>query len=215
VLDAARVTDAGPNDQAAATDGGTELTISMWGEFGPRPEPNHDLDDLFATLTAEASVEIRCTPEAAWALVSDVERIGEFSPECVAAWWVDDRPARAVGGRFEGRNRVVAGTHASEWIRPCDVVTWDPPRTFAWTAGDRFDGTPATRWAFEIEPTSNGVVLRQTFAHLPDGLSGIRGMAEADPDTAPAIVDARRRSLRDGVSETLTRMREVLDDSTN
>jgi uncharacterized protein YndB with AHSA1/START domain len=49
---------------------------------------------------------IACPPQAFWDLITSVERIGEFSPECVEAWWVDGFPAQAVGGRFEGRNRI-------------------------------------------------------------------------------------------------------------
>lgn len=52
----------------------------MWGAHGPRPEPNHALDALFASMTASADVEVSCSAEEAWDLVSNVERIGEFSP---------------------------------------------------------------------------------------------------------------------------------------
>ena len=88
----------------------------MWGQYGPRPEPNHDLDTLFGSMSAAAEVEVACSPEAAWELISSIERIGEFSPECVDAWWTPDRPARAVGGRFEGRNRVVRGEQVAEHL---------------------------------------------------------------------------------------------------
>jgi uncharacterized protein YndB with AHSA1/START domain len=150
-----------------------------------------------------------CPPDAFWDLITSVERIGEFSPECAEAWWVEDFPARALGGRFEGRNRVDDGRDTYEWTRPCDVVAYDPPQRFAYTVGDRFDGTPATRWTFRISPTGDGCIVEQQFEHLPDGLSGIRLQAE-QVDDAEALIAERRASLRDGMTQTLERIRALL-----
>jgi uncharacterized protein YndB with AHSA1/START domain len=180
------------------------------GEHGPRPQPNHDLDPLFAAMTVTVEVSVACSVQDAWALVCAVERIGEFSPECVEAWWVPGYPARAVGGRFEGRNRVADAGGASDWIRPCEVVVFDPPREFAWTVGDRFDGTPATRWAFRVLPDRAGCIIRQEFRHYPDGLSGLRLHAEAHPELAADLVAGRQRDLRAGMAATLGRMSLVL-----
>jgi uncharacterized protein YndB with AHSA1/START domain len=151
-----------------------------------------------------------CQPADLWDLITTVERIGEFSPECAEAWWVEGFPARAVGGRFEGRNRVADQGDTFEWIRPCDVVSYEPPSLFAYTVGDRFDGTPATRWTFRIIPTAAGCVVEQQFEHLPDGLSGIRLQAE-QLDDADALVSQRRAALRNGMAQTLERIRAVLD----
>src|SRR2546430_12400167 len=100
------------------------IQVERWGEHGPRPRPDHRLDPLFAAMTVTVAVAVRCPVAEAWALVTEVERIGEFSPECVAAWWVPGYPARAVGGRFEGRNRVAGQADAEDWIRPCEVVVF-------------------------------------------------------------------------------------------
>jgi hypothetical protein len=88
-------------------------------------------------------------------------------------------------------------------------VSYDPPRQFAYTVGDRFDGTPATRWTFRITPTGSGCVVEQRFDHLPDGLSGARLQAE-HVDDAEALIAARRAVLRDGMTQTLERIRKVL-----
>jgi hypothetical protein len=93
-------------------------------------------------MTVAVEAVIPCPVAQARALVCDVERIGEFSPECVAAWWLPGYPARTVGGRFERRNRVADGDDADEWIRPCQVVVFDPPREFAWTWETASTGHP-------------------------------------------------------------------------
>lgn len=185
--------------------------MSMWGESGPRPEVNHDLDELFGSMSVIESISVDCTPKDAWALISRIDRIGEFSPECVEAWWVDGFPSRCVGGRFEGRNRVVQGDDTFEWIRPCQVTEWDPPSVFSYTVGDRFDGSPSTRWRFSVRDERPTILLRQEFAHLPDGLSGARVMAEADPSGAPALIADRLAQLRAGMSQTLATMKSVLE----
>jgi hypothetical protein len=93
---------------------GVTVRVERWGEHGPRPPPGHGLDPLFAAMTVAVEAVIPCPVAQAWALVCDVERIGEFSPECVAAWWLPGYPARAVGGRFEGRPHELTSGPAAE-----------------------------------------------------------------------------------------------------
>jgi hypothetical protein len=190
--------------------GAMRVQVERWGEHGPRPEPDHGLDALFGTMTVTVELAVPCSVAQAWALASDVERIGEFSPECVEARWVAGYPAAAVRGRFEGRNRVVEGDDAYDWIRICEVVVFDPPREFAWTVGDRFDGTRASRWAFKIVPQVTGCLIRQEFRHYPDGLSGLRLFAQAHPSRAAQLIAARQHDLSDGMTATLQRMSAVL-----
>ncbi len=188
------------------------VRVDRWGEHGPRPELNHALDPLFAAMTVVVERVVGCSVADAWALVCDVERIGEFSPECVAAWWMPGYPAHAVGGRFEGRNRVAGEPEDADggWIRPCEVVAYDPPREFAWVVGDRFDGTPAARWAFRVLDDPAGCRIRQELRHFPDGLSGLRLHAEAHPEQAVDLIATRQRDLRQAMAATLQRMSVAL-----
>jgi uncharacterized protein YndB with AHSA1/START domain len=188
------------------------LHVSNWGEAenGPRPTPDPRVSAVVPAMEVTVQMPMACPPEAFWELITRVERIGEFSPECADAWWVEGFPVRAVGGRFEGRNRVVGEGDTYEWTRPCDVVAYDPPRLFAYTVGDRFDGTPATRWTFRITGADSGCVVEQQFEHLPDGLSGIRTQIE-QLDDVEAHIATRREMLRDGMTRTLERIRAVLE----
>ncbi|HRQ00051.1 MAG TPA: SRPBCC family protein, partial [Terrimesophilobacter sp.] len=54
------------------------------------------------------SVTIAAAPEVLYAMVSDVTRMGEWSPVCKACWWEDD--ARGVGAWFTGRNVTETNT---------------------------------------------------------------------------------------------------------
>jgi hypothetical protein len=188
------------------------LRVNNWGktENGPRPTPDPRVSVLVPAMGVSVEMPISCAPDVLWDLITSVERIGEFSPECAEAWWVDGFPAHVVGGRFEGRSRVESEGDTYEWTRPCDVVAYDPPRHFAYTVGDRYDGTPATRWTFRITPVDTGCVVEQTFEHLPDGLSGARLQAE-QVDDAEALIAERRTMLRDGMTRTMERIRTVLE----
>ncbi len=178
--------------------------VSRVGESGPRPEPLAANDPLFADLTLTEHVEVQATARAAYDLVTDVTRIGELSPECVKAEWVGE-------GVFEGTNRLAFGDDEYLWVRPCTVVADEPPHHWAYVVGDRYDATPATRWDWRFEQTGAATTrVTQTFTHLRQGLSGLRSQADADPANAAAVVAARTEVLRQGMRETLARLRDAL-----
>jgi hypothetical protein len=190
-----------------------KTVVSMWGEHGDRPEPVSVNDALFGEFRTSASVEVACTPLAAWGLVTGIERIGEFSPECINARWIDDASGPSEGARFEGTNRAVDEANDTEyiWIRPCTVTAAQAPERFAYTVGDRYDGTAASSWDIKIEPTPTGCRITQNFKHHPRGLSGIRHQADDDPAQAHAIVRERVEELTNGMLQTLQRMKRVLE----
>jgi Polyketide cyclase / dehydrase and lipid transport len=188
-------------------------TISRWGEHGKRPQPAAENDALFGSFEARAAVEVVCPPSSAWDLVTNLSRIGEFSPECIEAKWLDGFTGPTEGARFEGTNRMVNDTSGSEfiWIRPCTVVIAERPERFSYVVGDRYDGTPAALWEVDIEPSPTGCKITQHFRHLPDGLSGIRHAADNKPADAVKLVEARVHQLVDGMQATLRRTKRVLE----
>lgn len=70
-----------------------------------------------AKAVHEASIEIAASPEAVYALVSNLERMGEWSPENEGGQWLDGGTGQ-VGDWFEGFNK--AGDR--EWVRPVQVA---------------------------------------------------------------------------------------------
>ena len=52
-----------------------------------------------------ASLDIDAAPEAVWALVADITRMGEWSPECFQADWEDGATHPEAGAHFHGSNR--------------------------------------------------------------------------------------------------------------
>lgn len=187
--------------------------ISRWGEHGPRPGPVAKHRNLFGQMTVSESIEVSASPRALWDLITDISRIGEFSPECVDARWLDGAAGPVVGARFEGTNRVVEGGDEGIWIRPCTIVTAEQGCRFGYAVGDRYDGTAASYWDFEIEAIGpQRCRIIQTFRHDPDGLSGTRCWADEEPENAETIVRSRTAGLSVGMRQTLSRMKDRLED---
>ena len=51
------------------------------------------------------SAVVACPPDTLYNMVSDVTRMGEWSPICRACWWDEGQGPRA-GAWFTGRNEV-------------------------------------------------------------------------------------------------------------
>ncbi|WP_199580339.1 SRPBCC family protein [Blastococcus sp. TBT05-19] len=102
-------------------------------------------------------------PDAVYAVVADVTRIGERSPECHTATWLPGAPAGTVGAVFRGSNR--AG-RAARWSRRCEVVAAEPGRVFAFrTLPERLDLTrrDSTTWRYDLEPVPGGTRVRHSY----------------------------------------------------
>jgi len=104
-----------------------------------------------------AATDIAAPAEVVWALLADVTRMGEWSPECRRAEWADGSTGPAVGARFVGHNQ--AGTF--EWSVPCEIDECEPGRVFAFHAGT---GSPnSTKWRFELMADGSRTRLTESF----------------------------------------------------
>ena len=64
-----------------------------------------------------------------WDLVSDVTRIGEFSPETLEGRWVDGATGPAVGVKFQGH--VKRNGRGPMYWTTCRITTCEPEKDFA------------------------------------------------------------------------------------
>jgi hypothetical protein len=105
-------------------------------------------------LRRNGQVEATSTapPEAVWAIVSDVTRIGEWSHECREAGLLDGAKAPAPGVRFQGRNTI----GRVRWARTNEMVRVDAPREFAWRTVPSRMYPDSTEWTISIEPVAGG-----------------------------------------------------------
>lgn len=99
----------------------------------------------------EATVEIAAAPETVYGLISDLPRMGEWSPENVGADWTGGTPG-TLGATFEGHNRL----GEREWSVPCTVTAAAPAECFEWVTRNDDPEGPYVRWTYRMAPNASG-----------------------------------------------------------
>lgn len=104
---------------------------------------------------APRSIEVERTiagaPDQLWALVADVTRMGEWSPESAGGTWVGGATGPAIGARFKGKN----GSGSKSWTTDCVVTACEPGKRFAFDVKAAM-GLKVARWSYEFEPVAGG-----------------------------------------------------------
>ena len=86
-------------------------------------------------MKREVTLRIEAPPADVWALVSDVTRIGEFSPETFEAKWTRGSTGPEVGATFKGHVKR-NGVGPTYWSG-CRVTACEPERVFEFAVGVR------------------------------------------------------------------------------
>jgi len=105
----------------------------------------------------EGSITVRAEPAAIWSLVTDVTRMGEWSPENERGEWIDGATGPAVGARFKGYNR----RGRSRWSTTCEVTEAQPGRSFVFVTGGT--AKPGTWWRYRFDPVDGGTLVTESF----------------------------------------------------
>ena len=99
------------------------------------------------------TVHMDAPPERIWALVSDVTKIGRYSPETFEAEWTDGATGPAVGARFRGHVKR-NGIGPTYWTQ-CEVTECEPGRAFAFGVGTP-GKPPLSVWGYRLAPSASG-----------------------------------------------------------
>ena len=142
------------------------------------------------TLTHSASVVVARSPEDLYDLVSDVTRMGKWSPVCKACWW-DEGAGPSVGAWFTGRNELPDRT----WETRSEVVAADRGREFAFVVNGTW-----TRWGYVFAAVDDRTELTESWELLPGGVAMFRERFGADAESEMAI---RLDLAQKGIPETL------------
>jgi len=137
----------------------------------------------------EASIEIAASPETVYDLVSDVTRMGEWSPESTGAEWIDGG-AGNKGDWFEGHNK----SGDNEWTRACQVAAAERGRDFTFVVGGVEDN--CTWWSYEMEPVEGGTRLTERW-WLVNKTPGVQGMSQEQFEGRAAFTETM---LKDTIS---------------
>lgn len=98
----------------------------------------------------EVSRTIAATPEQVYALVSDLPRMGEWSPENTGGKWIKGASGPAVGAKFEGTNAL----GKKKWKTISTITAATPGQEFAHNV--TVAGMKVAGWGFHIAAAEGG-----------------------------------------------------------
>ena len=150
-------------------------------------------------LTYSESVVIARSPGDLYEMVSDVTRMGEWSPVCTACWW-DEGSGPTVGAWFTGHNEL---PDRDPWETRSLVVAASPGKEFAFTVGGTW-----TRWGYSFTPVPGGTQVTESWEVLPDGVKRFHDRFGAD---AAAQLGNRFEAARTGIPETLRALKRAAE----
>jgi uncharacterized protein YndB with AHSA1/START domain len=146
----------------------------------------------------EVSRDIAASPEAVYAAIADVTRMGEWSEECYACEWHEGSDGPAVGAAFDGHNR----NGDFEWTSQGKVIEAEPGRSFAFECS-MMDFHYAT-WGYRIEPSGAG-------CRVTEWSEDLRPESVAEFSKQLSGVDDRDARNRQTMSGTLDRLAAALE----
>ena len=146
--------------------------------------------------TGEARIEIDAAPLVVYELVSDITRMGEWSPECYRCEWLGGATTAAVGAKFRGHNRL----GKVRWTTDAIVTTADPGQEFAFTTLHK-DGREETLWHYKLRHFGTGTEVIESYQFLWCPIAN--RIAE--------LPIPRDKQLRRGIQETLQRIKTAAE----
>ena len=150
-------------------------------------------------LTYAESIVIARSPEDLYGMVSDVTRMGEWSPVCRKCWWDDgDRPR--VGAWFTGHNEA---PDRDPWDTRSQVVAASRGEEFAFTVGGSW-----ARWGYTFTPVAEGTRVTESWEVLP---AGVRRFEERFGADARRQLANRFEAARTGIPATLAALKRAAE----
>ena len=145
-------------------------------------------------MSGEATEVIAATPDEVYALVSDVTRMGEWSPETRRAEWVRGAAGPAVGARFRGHNRR---GFFQRWATTPRVKVCEPGREFTFVLG--IGRLEFVVWRYVFEPDDGGTRVTESFTVRGYALYGLLRPRR------------RERQLVEGMRTTLRQLKRAAE----
>lgn len=150
------------------------------------------------TPDVQVSRRIAAPPETVFAAITDITRMGEWSPETVAAEWNDGVTEPAVGASFTGHNR-----HGdNEWSIVATIVELERNERFFFDCSVR--DFVFSKWGYSIEEVDGGCVITEYTQDL-------RPESSLERSAQISGVTDRLSHNRAGMEATLERLAAALE----
>lgn len=151
-------------------------------------------------LNVSVTATIAAPAEVVYALISDVTRMPEFSPENIRGEWLGSATGPAVGARFKGTNKLGSTT----WSTKPVVTAAEPGRVFAF----KVPGASGALWTYELAAHGDVTVVTESMVQTKVSSALIRWFQRR------AGVTDRAANLRAAMTTTLERVAVAADRQT-
>lgn len=143
-----------------------------------------------------SSIDIDASPEAVWAVVSDLRRMGEWSPQC--------RRMFIRGGEVKAGTRTLNINRQGllVWPTRCKVKVFEPNRQLDFKVAEN-----GTIWSFELEPTATGTRLTES-RKAPHGVSKLSNTLT---QKVLGGTENFEEGLQAGIEQTLQRIKAAAE----
>jgi hypothetical protein len=149
-------------------------------------------------MRASVTVHMDATPQRVWDLVSDITRIGEFSPETFEAEWLGDATGPALGAKFRGH--VKRNEKGPTYWTVCKVTQCEAERDFGFAV--MFAHRAVNNWRYQLVPAGDGTDVTESFELTPMLVMRLYWRLAGW---------ARGRRNRDDMRRTLERIKAVVE----
>lgn len=103
------------------------------------------------------TTHISATPDVVYGLVTDLPRMGEWSPENTGGRWLDGATGPAPGVRFRGTNKE----RFRRWSTTVTVVEATPAEAFVFDVS--VGPWKIARWAYHLAPSESGCDVTESW----------------------------------------------------
>jgi len=145
----------------------------------------------------EASIDIAAPPAQVWALVTDIPRMAQWSPQV--------KKSSVKGGVVEkgATFKNLNGKGLLRWPTNGKVVRFEPHRDFAFRIKEN-----KTIWSFELAENGTGGTTVTQRRELPDGISTLSiTLTKYVLGGVPGFT----QELKDGMAETLQKLKTEVE----
>ena len=166
--------------------------------------PRQDVD--MGARSVGQDTLIAAPAESVWAVISNVERTGEWSPECIRCRWLDGATRATVGARYQGVSR----NGWRRWSTISRITQAQPGVELEWEG--TYLGRPVARWRYRLTTVGDGRTRLEEWAEdrrerwlriVSPWLTGSRDRADRNSSTIgtslsriKAIVESEHERLR-------------------
>ena len=108
----------------------------------------------------ETNRKILASPQAVWEIISDLESMGNLSPENSGGRWGKGATGVEKGAIFRGKNK----NGFRQWSTKVLITECEPPKKLSFSL--RVGGKEWCEWSYQIDAVEDGCVVTESWTDM-------------------------------------------------